>query len=82
MIFCGCFNEHPHQPHSKSIICITVQKTFVTKCPCCEERILSIPGNAVRNVDGYTLVDLSMHDLMNLERQITFEIARAKHSEN
>ena len=59
-----------------------MQKTLVAKCPCCEERILAIPGNAVCRVEGYTLVHLSVNDLMNLERQIAFEVTRVKRSGN
>lgn len=60
-----------------------MQKTFVSKCPCCEERILSISKRAsIHEADGYVLVDLSMNDLIRLERQIAFEIAQAESGNN
>jgi len=60
-----------------------MQKTSVSKCPCCEERILSISKHtAIHEADGYILVDLSMNDLMRLERQIALEIAQAESTAN
>jgi hypothetical protein len=56
-----------------------MQKTFVTKRPCCKERVLSISEHAsIHEAGGYILIDLTVNDLKNLERQITFEIALAE----
>ncbi len=60
-----------------------MQKTFITKCPCCEERILSISKHAsIHEAGGYILIDLTVSDLKNLERQIAFEVALAGKATN